>query len=116
MNSFKLIHLANITGDKVSVSIDLFFSQIIYRVSGRLVRVEAPRDEEGRVKFENYVKEKISAARDKKIVLYENNKEIRSNPTFLIDIFLDGKNLNKDLLDTKIGVSFRRKKYVKKPK
>jgi len=110
-----------VDGDTLDVVFDLGF-KIFTQQRVRLARIDTPelrsKDQQEREKAhkaKNYVEDKLKEYKELKVVTYKTGKFGR----FLVDVFIDGKNLNNELIEkglAKFYVSKRRSPKKSKPK
>jgi len=105
-----------VDGDTLDLEFDLGF-KISTRQRVRLARIDTPelrsrdkQERENAQQAQRYVESRLKQSKDIKVVTYKTGKFGR----YLVDIFIDTKNLNNELVQKGFAKLYKRKKNYKK--
>jgi len=114
-NTTQLIIKRVIDGDTIDIVFDLGF-KVSTQQRVRLARIDAPelrskdpKEREKAQETKKYVENKLKQCKELKVVTYKTGKFGR----FLVDIFVDGKNLNNELVEKGLAKRYESKRRNK---
>jgi len=111
LNSFSVKGFTVGDKDLLSLTLNIWFGELFKLQTVRLIRLQVT--DEGYEKYKEYVTDKLIRAKEIKAILYPSGQNRR---VMLADIFYDRKNLNKELLESKLVKPFRRRFHENKSK
>lgn len=91
----------------IKLVIDLFNNELFKTVLVKLIRLQAPKEEEEWNTYKHFIIRMMNDAKEVKVVLYPSGVNSR---VFLADLVCDGKSVNKELIAAKLVKQFHRKK------
>lgn len=99
----EIMELRVVDGDTLSVTVAQKIKLRLSRINCPEKRSKDPKERERALAAQAYVENRLKEAKDVKFITHE----IGNFGRFLVDIFIDGSNLNNELLEKGLAVTYK---------